>query len=262
MLILHNKNTKGVSEIQSKINDFKIYNRPYVNFKQDYNPIIPLNIFQTWYTKDLPENMNKRVELLKKQHPRFTHYLFDDNDCREFIKNNYSDEVLNAYDRLVPGAFKADLWRYCVLYKMGGMYLDIKLCCINGFRLIELTENEHFVKDRPLNSIYNSLMVFKKDNTFLLRSIYKIVENVKNNFYGSTALAPTGPEMLGKLIINNRYRLNVDMTHYKHGGYIIYKNIFIISTEYPEYDNERKTLYSKIKTKRYDILWNQREIYK
>ena len=59
------------------------------------------------------------------------HYLFNDADCREFIAREYPPDVLMAYDLLIPTAFKADLWRYCVLYKYGGVYLDVKL---GGFR--------------------------------------------------------------------------------------------------------------------------------
>ena len=54
------------------------------------------------------------------------HYLFNDADCREFIAREYPPDVLMAYDLLIPTAFKADLWRYCVLYKYGGVYLDVK----------------------------------------------------------------------------------------------------------------------------------------
>ena len=159
----------------------KIYSQPY-KLKQYYNSVIPLKIFQTWYTKNLPPKMKERVENLKAMHPRFEHYLYDDNDCREFIKNNFNSDVLNAYDGLIPGAYKADLWRYCVLYINGGIYMDIKLTCINGFRLIELTEHNHLVKDRPLPlAIYNALMVSQKGNPFLWRAIQRIVMNVKNN---------------------------------------------------------------------------------
>ena len=52
---------------------------------------------------------------VKKTNPIFEHHLFDDNDCREFIKNNFPEVVLQAYDGLIPGAYKADLWRYCIL---------------------------------------------------------------------------------------------------------------------------------------------------
>jgi hypothetical protein len=68
--------------------------------------------------------MFQSVNNIKKKNPRFKYYLFDDNDCREFIKNNYSDKILNAFNSLIPGAYKADLWRYCILYKYGGIYIS------------------------------------------------------------------------------------------------------------------------------------------
>ena len=242
--------------------DIKMYLQPY-KLKNNYNPIIPLKIFQTWHTKDLPQKMKERVEHLKESHPRFEHYLYDDNDCREFIKNNFDKDVLIAYDKLIPGAYKADLWRYCVLYINGGIYMDIKLKCINGFKLIELTENNHLVKDRiyPL-SIYNALMVSQKGNQLLWKAIYRIVINTNKKFYGSSPLEPTGPTMLGNIILNNKMTPNIDLYHYKGGGYIIYKNRFVISTEYPEYNGERQNTYNSNKTKRYDQLWNERKIYK
>jgi len=243
-------------------NEYEVYNRPYTFFKPDYSQIIPLDIYQTWYTKELPPKMRERVELLKSQNPRFTHHLYDDNDCREFIKNNFKPDVLWAYDSLIPGAYKADLWRYCILFINGGIYLDIKLCCVNGFRLIELTEQEHFIKDRNENTIFNSLMSCKRGNFFLFKCIRQIVENVKNNYYGYDALCPTGPAMLGSVMIKNKFRINIDMLHFQNGGYIIYKNRFVISTEYTEYSDERTTTYNNINTKRYDQLWDERRIYK
>jgi mannosyltransferase OCH1-like enzyme len=219
--------------------------------------IIPLKIFQTWYTKDLSPKMKERVENIKASNPEFEHHLFDDNDCREFIKNNFDSHVLHAFDSLVPGAYKADLWRYCVLFKHGGIYLDIKLNCINGFKLIELTRSNHFVKDRisPL-SIYNAFMVCKPRTPLLWYAICNIVFNVKTKFFGKSALEPTGPVLLGNIVLKNKIRPNIDMIHYKDGGYIIYKKKFIISTEYPEYNTER------VNIKRYDRWWDERKIYK
>ena len=257
--------------IKKKSNDnivdnqkFKIYKQPY-NLKQYYKSIIPLKIFQTWYTKELPPKMRERVEKLKLTHPRFEHYLYDDNDCREFIKNNYNSDVLNAYDRLIPGAYKADLWRYCVLYIHGGIYMDIKLSCINGFRLIELTEHNHLVKDRPLPlSIYNALMVSQKGDILLWRAIQRIVMNVNNKYYGGSPLDPTGPILLGKIILRNKWyhHLPIDLHHYHKGGYIVYNNRFIISTEYPEYYKERQNLHNDTNKKYYCELWHDKNIYK
>ena len=232
------------------------------HLKQHYNSIIPLNIFQTWVSKELPPLMAETMFNIKKNNPRFNYFLFDDNDCREFIRSHFKPDVLDAYDRLIPGAYKADLWRLCVLFINGGIYMDIKFCCVNGFKLIELTECEHFVKDRVPNSVYNALISSRKGNMLLFKCIRQIVENVKNNYYGKTPLSPTGPEMMGLVIMKNRVGVNIDMIHYEGGGYIIYKNRFVISTEYPEYDNERTLQNNKNNTKRYDKLWNERRIYK
>ena len=173
-----------------------IINIPYP-LKQNYYPIIPLNIFQTWHTKNLPPLMANAVNKIRLLNPRFNHQLFDDNDCRVFIENNFPINVLNAYDSLIPGAYKADLWRYCILYKRGGIYLDIKYIPHNGFRFISLTEKEHLVLDIDGVNIYNALMVTKPNNETLLKAIYKIVSNVKNKYYGKSSLDPTGPGLLG-----------------------------------------------------------------
>jgi mannosyltransferase OCH1-like enzyme len=244
------------------MNKFNFYNQPCNFLKSEYKSIIPCDIYQTWYTKDLPENMRKRVNLLKSQNPNFNHYLFDDNDCREFIKTHFKPDVLEAYNMLIPGAYKADLWRLCVLFINGGIYMDIKLVCVNGFRLIELTEQNHFVKDRPVNCILNSLIASQKGNIFLFKAIRQIVKNVKNKYYGSSPLSPTGPELLGKIAIRTNFEgINIDLQHYNVGGYIIYKNRFVISTEYPEYNDEITNTYNNINTKKYTKLWYEAAIY-
>ena len=89
--------------------------------------IIPRTVFQTFHTKQLPIEISRIRDNLIKNNPGFSYRLSDDNDCRQFIKDNFDDEVLWAFDILRPGAYKADLWRYCVMFKIGGIYLDIKL---------------------------------------------------------------------------------------------------------------------------------------
>lgn len=243
----------------------KLYTSPYTLSKSHYNHIVPLKIYQTWCTKNLPPKMAENVELLKRQCPGFEHMLFDDNDCREFIKNNFDHDILNAYDSLIPGAYKADLWRLCILYKHGGIYMDIKLSLINnGFNLRELTENEHFVLDRKGHTkynfpIYNAFIVAKQNNPFLLLAIRKIVQNVKNKYYGENPLNPTGPGMLGELIEKTKIIPNIDMFHYKDNKYIVYNNRFVISNIYPEYKNERIVFSNK---KHYNDCWISKNVYK
>jgi hypothetical protein len=109
--------------------------------------------------------MRESVELLKSQNPEFTHYLFDDADCREFIAANFDYSVLDAFDRLIPGAYKADLWRYCVLYVRGGIYLDIKYHCVNLKVIIYFLVEHMPVCD--LNARAKACRGYERDRVFL-----------------------------------------------------------------------------------------------
>jgi mannosyltransferase OCH1-like enzyme len=235
-------------------------NKTTYPLKKFYQTIIPLNIFQTWHTKNLPPLMKKNVDYIKEQNPAFKHHLFDDDDCENFIKNNYGANILNAFNRLNPGAYKADLWRYCVLYKLGGIYLDIKYHPVNEFKFINLTENEHWVLDMDKEGIYNALMICKPGNPILLKAINQIVENIKTNFYGKNALEPTGPRLLGKYFSKTE-KDNFDMTHDYIDNFnnrFIYYNNHVIFKSYNGYIEEHQNTKKK---DHYSILWDQKQIY-
>jgi mannosyltransferase OCH1-like enzyme len=247
-------------ELLQKIDIVAKLKVPYP-LKKYYKNIIPLNIFQTWHTKNLPETMQKSVNYIKYSNPAFKHYLYDDNDCRNFIEQNYRSDVLWAFDSLIPGAYKADLWRYCVLYKLGGIYLDIKYKQINNFKFINLTEKEHWVLDIDGSGIYNALMVCLPGNEILIKAINQIVLNVKNKYYGQSCLHPTGPGLLSnyftpsdkeKFDMHHNYYLNFD-------NRLIYFNNYIVFKCYKNYLNE---ISSNQKVPHYSALWTARQIYK
>ena len=239
-----------------------IYNKPYPNkLPENCTFNIPTNIFQTWQTKNLPPSMFNAISKIKNQNPRFNYFLFDDNDCREFIKTNFPADVLNAYDRLIPGAYKADLWRYCILYKKGGIYLDIKYEPINGFKFYNLLEKEHWVQDVTKTNVYNALMVCKEGNPLLLKAINQICENVKNRYYGEGFLDPTGPGLLAKYFTNEEKDL-FDTKHLLYGNsdgdkYIKFNDSLILKC-YSGYFSERKASSTK---KHYAEFWNKRQVY-
>ena len=132
------------------------------------------------FNNNLPQEILNVIEENKRMCPNCEFRFYDDNDCYEFIKNNFEPVVLEAYSKINPiyGAMKADFFRYCVLYKTGGIYLDIKYAPYFGFKFINLTEKEHWVLDMDKNGVYNALIVCKPNNEILLKAINKVVENV------------------------------------------------------------------------------------
>ena len=225
----------------------------------DYeNNEIPYYIFQTWHSYKLPVGMYNAVNNLIRNNREFKYFLFDDERCRKFIKNNYSATIYDAYTRLIPGAYKADLWRYCVLYKHGGIYLDMRYTPHKQYKLINLMDHEHFVKDIDGHNIYNACIVCKPGNTLLKKCIDEIVINVKNKNYGATFLSPTGPELLGRLA-KKMTNVIVDMKHENKNDRktIKYKETTIL-IGYEHYHHERD---KHSKKPHYALLWNDRKVY-
>jgi mannosyltransferase OCH1-like enzyme len=213
--------------------------------------------------------MKQNYEKLISYNPKMTFHLYDENDSREFIKTHFKPDVLDAYDSLIPNAYKSDLWRYCVLFINGGIYIDIKFGCVNNFRLIALTEKEHFVRDRdPPGGTLNGLLVCKPGNQILFKCIRKIVDNVQKKFYGDSALSPTGPNLLG-LFSSKREKLLMPMyfentiSNGKDNHYIALKcksrNDIIILKIYDEYREEQRNVISPVLY--YSNLYFIKDIY-
>jgi mannosyltransferase OCH1-like enzyme len=251
-----------MEKVMNQINYVQIAEKIKIPYpmKNTYNCVIPADIYQTWHTKNLPPLMLQAVKTIQAVNPKFNYTLFDDNDCRNFIQDNFDRSVLDAFDILKPGAYKADLWRYCILYKRGGVYLDIKYIPVNGFKLINLLEKEHWVLDADKNGVYNAVMVCKAGNPILLNAINQIVEHVKNKYYGNNALEVTGPLLLARYF-NKDEKNNFDMKHFMHvsqNNRFVSLNNYIVLKSYNGYINESKKFQ---KNEYYGVLWNNRNIY-
>ena len=221
---------------------------------------VPLDIYQTWHTKDLPEEMMISIIKLRKDNPQFRYHLYDDDDCKNFIKDNFELREYNAYENLIPGAYKADFWRYCILYKNGGIYIDIKFHT-NNFNLKQLINNDYFVKDRDGHwekdkiGIYNGFIVAKPNNPIFLKCINEIIENIETENMCFNSLYVTGPGLLGKYF-KNTYEFELYFS--PNAWHIQYKGKNIL-TMYEKY-REEQLQYQIIP--HYNILWKKNIIYK
>ena len=228
--------------------------------------VIPKRIFQTWKTLDLPPKMRACVDALKRAHPDFEHQLMDDDACLTFLRKHYDQEVVDAYRALVPGAYRADLWRYCVLYIHGGIYLDIKYQCCDGFNLSAWTDGPHLCKDvrydKIVQGVYNACMVCPAGDPLLQRCISRVVDNVQARYYGSTQWDITGPTMMGQLLTDEDRKV-CDLQHVvgTDGTYVDYAGKRALEV-YPEYREEQAAMHDQDGTPPYYDLWERREVYK
>jgi mannosyltransferase OCH1-like enzyme len=250
---------ENLKNIKKKLN-YKKKTKPFI-LKKNYNSIIPLDLYTCWHTKKLPPLMQSNYDFMIQSNPKIKFNLYDENECREFIKNNFSQDVLNAYDSLIPCSYKSDLWRYCILYKNGGIYIDIKYKPVNGFKFIALSEKEYFVRDYCIRDTYTALIVALAGNKILFNCIRQIVNNVNNKYYGINSLAPTGPVLLGRNFTQeekNSLELYHDYVECINKYYIVKDDTIILRW----YDGYRDEQSKTQKLEHYSIFWNNRKIYK
>lgn len=114
-----------INILEYKKLESKIIDRDYTilrceDFTIDTNDI-PKIIFQTYYKKEkIPQ---KVYDNISKYCKGYEHCIYDDKDCIEFLTKYFKKNVVDKFNEL-EGAHKADLFRYCVLYIYGGIYLN------------------------------------------------------------------------------------------------------------------------------------------
>ena len=249
----------------------------------DYLQKIPKVIIQTHESKIFKDLYHENaVSSLKLLNPEYDYVFFDNIQRREFIRNNFDLQTLEAYDILVPGAYKADLFRYCYLYKNGGCYFDYKIIGREPLRNIIKFEDECLLcvdydrqntLDRFQNcsQYLNSVIMTTSNNEKLLKVIHACVDNILNKqdlFYhlistrGYTdILELTGPTLFYKVL---RYDVSVQNLRFKHiienNDESYYENFKIVDID------RRKLLFSKTYKTCYDenhysILWQKKELF-
>ena len=146
-----------------------------------YNYKLPKQIWRCTHLNKqiIPDNLNKFSDGF------VVHPPFNDEKCLQFLEEFFDKEVSQAFKLLKKGAHRADLWRYAVLYKKGGIYMDIKSYPTVSLKTIaQLIDNQpNFTWLAVMNGwkdhIYNGIIATPPNNPIILQCIQHIVANVK-----------------------------------------------------------------------------------
>lgn len=87
-------------------------------------------IWQT-YSKpweEVPDYIKLDIETWRQNNPDWQYYFYDENDRRNYIKENHP-QWLEHYDKISIPFIRADFWRYLALYQYGGLYADLDTYC-------------------------------------------------------------------------------------------------------------------------------------
>ena len=155
----------------------------------------------------LPDFIEKNKIKIEEMYSNSTYKIWSGDEVRQVISENFSNDVLEAYDCLKPFAYKADLARYVLLYLYGGLYIDIGISLKKKWNIPQQYEVAA-CRDLPFVTptwiaIQNGLLWARPKRKEFLNAINYIVLNCKNKYYGINPLYPTGPVLLGRAFISS-----------------------------------------------------------
>ncbi len=155
---------------------------------------IPKTIIQTFKTASLPFVHRWHINKFRRKNSSYAYRFFTDADIEDFIATHYGLAVTDAYKRIQIGAAKADFFRYAVLYKEGGVYVDID-------STIETRLDDFLKPDDSAVISYEAnpdlfvqwALIYGPGHPFLARTLDIVLGNIKENKYPNDVHLMTGP---------------------------------------------------------------------
>ncbi len=97
---------------------------------------IPKLIHQTAKTREVTDRCKPYQQRLIALHPDWEYHLWTDEDNLAFVKSEFPD-FLDVFTSLPKPIMRADVIRYLLMYKLGGLYLDTDYEMLKPFDLLD-----------------------------------------------------------------------------------------------------------------------------
>jgi mannosyltransferase OCH1-like enzyme len=157
--------------------------------------MIPKLIHQTFLTGRLPEVFAANVARLKGANPGWEHRLYDNRSVLSFISKHYGGRSLACYKRIAKsrGSAKADLFRYLLKYRCGGVYLDIKSTALRPLDAIVRPDESYILSqwdqtthagwgiypETPAGEFQQWFIIARPEHPFLRAVISRVLDNIE-----------------------------------------------------------------------------------
>lgn len=234
-LVIYDINEKYSETIKINNNNNN-YNLPSIRLYKDeilLEQEIPKIIMQTFETNTyINEFHQNAVRSWINLNPEYKYVYYNSLERRQFIKENYNETTLLAYDTLICTRHKIDLFKYCWLYKNGGCYCSYKTCNLKSLRSI-INPQDTYVLCSIFGGINDNFIIINKLND----KIYEIIQHMV-------------------------WLINEKLTKYKINIFYSLKSSYILSKFFKDYNIRLKTNNKKIHLNDKVIVVNYQTNYK
>lgn len=243
------------------------HNQPVIIHRTWRDHHVNWKMFRDCHQRWLELNHNVRME------------WYSDVDCRKFMRSQ-GETIWTCYQTLRPVAFKADLFRLCVLYERGGIYVDAHtIPYVSLSEMLRGCQRENLfvsVLDnaQSASGIHNGFIMSPPRHPFLKAYIDRIVRNVQNRDHTDHVLGVTGPLCMARSI--NSALGHPENTPFREGWngnseLPLYLFRIAWGPQQYVYRGDQKIMskkhctltyaLEKMSSKRYSNLWIQRKVF-
>jgi len=170
---------------------------------------IPRIIHQTWSNKDVPEDFEPYIASWLQHHPTWEYRFWTDEDNRALVEEHFPS-FLDTFDGLtqgMPGFVRrlgirqADAIRYMIMYKEGGVYVDLDFEALKPLDGLMQMQHELVMGQEPLahanllngmeRTVCNALLMSSAGHPFWKH----VLDTISEGSHGDP-VDTTGPRML------------------------------------------------------------------
>ena len=195
------------------------------------NEMIPKLIHQTWKNKRVPAQFTAFTNSWKKHHASWEYRLWDDKDNREFIQKWYP-WFLPIFDIYSFDIQRADAVRYFILYKYGGLYVDLDYECFKPVECLLSEKSAAFAIEAEVNCrqdgvkqiISNAFMASEPRHPFFYAVMKSLITYTsKKTGFDQFILDTTGPFMLNRVFENYQNQHEIKLIPSKYVSPLNYR---------------------------------------
>lgn len=225
-------------------------------------------------SQPMGETLQRNANIAKKTLSNYSYRIYNNIEIIEFMRSYFGKEVVAAYNKLAPYAYKSDLARYCILHELGGWYLDIGLR-LSGKRIV-VPESTSLIafRDQPYRHTFSSFacangaIYATQKHPSTAKAIELAIENIHSNYYGLSPLCPTGPTLWGRAIastgIDSSYLfgdfMDLTPTHSKKNKAMVLPDGTILAYHKQSGGGDLESLGAK-GTNNYNQFWHNKSVY-
>ena len=198
--------------------------------------------------------------------------IWHDEEIRELIKREYTEDLLFSYDSIIPYGYKSDIARLAILNYYGGWYADlgVKLVTdlpdVNGIDFLGFMDYPAKEKWNGLQAMQTAFIYATPKNKYIDIILDRIIDRCKNKDYGKNHHDVTGPVLWGTVFDEIKNDANIKFSTGDF-GLIIKNNRLAYSIDHQVFalfkdqnvNNNLKTI-GKYDTD-YALAWSDKMVY-